>query len=242
MATIFNCILIFFAIIIIMITILFTYAACVLSADEEYRSLKELEQEEAYKMNLIPNKYNLIVAADENWCIGKNGGLLDHFAEDMKLFKAITKNKAVIMGDRTQDSLPKKYLPNRVNIVLSMTRNYNESEDNHNESPIYYINQISAIPTYIKLFNHTQIESHKYPSFNYLADGDVFIIGGGMVYRQFLENDLVDTIYLTQIHHKYDGDTFIPNLWDLGFKIIDRLIPTATNENGITYDILVLKK
>lgn len=193
-------------------------------------------------MNLIPNKYNLIVAADENWCIGKDGGLLDHFSEDMTMFRTITKNKAVIMGDRTQDSLPKKYLPNRVNIVLSKNKQHEDNVVQH-DSPIFYVNDISTIPLYIKLFNNVQMESKVYaPNFNYFTDGDVFVIGGGMVYRQFLENDLIDTVYLTQIHHKYDGDTFIPNLWDLDFKIIDRLIPTATNENGIKYDILVLKK
>lgn len=192
-------------------------------------------------MSFIPNKYNLIVAADENWCIGNNGGLLDHFAEDMKMFKTITKNKVVIMGDRTQDSLPKNYLPNRINIVLSKDR---QNDGNiSTESPVYYVSDISSIPLYIRLFNNVQMESHIYPpTFNYMTDGDVFVIGGGMVYRQFLENDLIDTVYLTKIHHKYNGDTFIPNLWDLGFKIIDKLIPTATNENGIQYDILVLKK
>ena len=44
-------------------------------------------------MNIIPNKYNMIVAADEDWCIGKDGNLLDHLSEDMKCFKSITKNK-----------------------------------------------------------------------------------------------------------------------------------------------------
>lgn len=196
-------------------------------------------------MSIINNKYNMIVAADNNWCIGKNGKLLDHFSEDMKYFKNITSNKVVIMGKKTQESLPNKYyLKNRINLVLTdndsdFKQGSNYLDDN---TALLYLRDIVYIPDLIKCINYNHIEHGKYSNFSYITDGDVFVIGGGQTYRQFLENDLIDTVYLTKINHVYDGDTFIPNLWDLGFKIIDKLIPTATNENGISYDILVLKK
>ena len=62
-----------------------------------------------------------IVAVDNNWGIGYNGELLERIPEDMKYFKELTQNKPIIMGRKTWDSLPKKPLPNRINIII--TRN-----------------------------------------------------------------------------------------------------------------------
>ena len=65
---------------------------------------------------------NIIASADNNWGIGKNNDLLDHFKEDMKFFKEKTTGNIVIMGRATLESLPNsKPLPNRENVVL--TRN-----------------------------------------------------------------------------------------------------------------------
>ena len=69
-----------------------------------------------------------IVAVDNNWGIGFNGDLLEHIPEDLKYFKELTSGGVVIMGRKTWDSLPKKPLPNRVNIVI--TSNPKEDEEN----------------------------------------------------------------------------------------------------------------
>ena len=60
-----------------------------------------------------------IVAVDDNWGIGFNGDLLEHIPEDLKHFKELTENNVVIMGRKTWDSLPKKPLPNRLNMVVT---------------------------------------------------------------------------------------------------------------------------
>ena len=63
---------------------------------------------------------NLIVAVDEKWGIGKDGGLLAHLPEDMKYFRETTSGRTVVMGRRTLESFPGgKPLKNRVNMVLS---------------------------------------------------------------------------------------------------------------------------
>ena len=68
---------------------------------------------------------NLIAAADENWAIGKDGGLLAHLPGDMKFFRETTKEKVVVMGRKTLESFPgKKPLKNRVNIVLTRNTDY----------------------------------------------------------------------------------------------------------------------
>jgi dihydrofolate reductase len=61
----------------------------------------------------------LILAAAENGVIGKDGALPWRIPEDMKRFKALTFGKTVVMGRKTWDSLPKKPLPGRRNIVAT---------------------------------------------------------------------------------------------------------------------------
>ena len=60
-----------------------------------------------------------IVAVDENWGIGFNGELLEKIPEDIKYFKETTAGHVVVMGSKTWDSLPKKPLPERTNIIIS---------------------------------------------------------------------------------------------------------------------------
>ena len=63
---------------------------------------------------------NLILAADKNWALGNEGGLLCHIPGDLKYFKEKTTGKTVVMGRGTLESLPNgRGLPNRHNIVLS---------------------------------------------------------------------------------------------------------------------------
>ena len=194
----------------------------------------------------MQNKYNLIVAADENWCIGNKGKLLDTFPDDMRFFRYMTSTNCVVMGDNTQRSLPNKYLKNRLNIVLckdesSIIENIIKPED-MNTTNICYIHDIPSVATAIDTFNQMQKNHMVYENLAHIRSENVFIIGGGQVYRQFLLNDLIDGVYLTKIHHKYDGDTFIPNLYDLGFKDYITLFENLTNPSGIKYDIIYLKK
>jgi dihydrofolate reductase len=69
-----------------------------------------------------------IVAVDKNWGIGFNNDLLEHIPEDLKRFKELTTGNTVIMGRKTWDSLPKKPLPDRLNIII--TSNPKENEEN----------------------------------------------------------------------------------------------------------------
>jgi dihydrofolate reductase len=64
-----------------------------------------------------------IVAVNNDWGIGYNGDLLEHIPEDLKYFKALTTGNTVVMGLNTWDSLPKKPLPNRTNMVISYDTN-----------------------------------------------------------------------------------------------------------------------
>jgi dihydrofolate reductase len=64
-------------------------------------------------------KISLVVAVSRNGVIGRDGGLPWHISSDLKRFKEITMGKPIIMGRKTWESLPKRPLPGRRNIVLT---------------------------------------------------------------------------------------------------------------------------
>ena len=136
-------------------------------------------------------KVSLIVAVSQNGMIGKDNDLIWHLPKDMKFFKDTTLGHHVIMGRKNFESIPHKFrpLPNRTNIVITRQSDY-KAEDS------IVVNSVE--------------ESLKVAKSN--GENEAFIIGGGQIYKLALEEDLVDRIYLTRIHHSFGGDTFFPEL------------------------------
>lgn len=129
---------------------------------------------------------NIIVAISENNAIGKAGDLLCHMPDDLRHFKQLTTGCTVVMGERTFFSLPRHPLPNRRNIVLSDNPNFTFTDT----AVAHSIDDVKSLIS---------------------NDEQVFIIGGGMVYRQFLP--IADRLYITHIHHIWDdADTFFPEI------------------------------
>lgn len=127
-----------------------------------------------------------IVAVNNDWGIGYNGDLLEHIPEDLKYFKTLTTGHIIVMGSKTWDSLPKKPLPDRLNIVIT----HNER---HFDEMTAFIDLNEAI---IRLKT---------------ADDECFIIGGGSIYKQLLP--LCDRVYVTKIYKSHEQvDTYFPNL------------------------------
>lgn len=130
---------------------------------------------------------DLIVAVDENWGIGKNNDLLISIPEDMKFFRNTTKNSIIIMGRKTLESFPNgKPLKNRENLVLTKGIINEDVKTFHN---------IEDVLTYVK------------------NKENVFIIGGGSIYKQFLP--YCEKAYITKLKHNFNADTFFPNLDEL---------------------------
>lgn len=129
-----------------------------------------------------------IVAVDKDFGIGYQGQLLEHIPEDMKFFKDKTLYNTVIMGRKTYDSLPKKPLPNRINIVIS--NKYSGC-----------IDEYTIFMTYEEC--KLRIESGQIQ--------EAFIIGGESIYQQFLP--YCNIIYLTYLDICHTNiDTFFPNI------------------------------
>ena len=135
-----------------------------------------------------------IVAVDENWGIGYNGDLLEHIPEDLKYFKALTTGNIVIMGRKTWDSLPRKPLPNRLNVVIT-------SQTNPNGCDLINGEWIKLSMDNIKFqLEYNNQEYDKY-----------FIIGGGQIYKELLP--FCERVYVTKIYKSHENvDTYFPNL------------------------------
>jgi dihydrofolate reductase len=92
------------------------------------------------------NNFEMIVATDAEWCIGKSNIIPWHLPEDLKYFKELTLNQIVIMGRHTFESLPNGPLKHRLNIVIS-----SQTELNYNNTNVIVtnMNNVFNIITYI---------------------------------------------------------------------------------------------
>ena len=128
-----------------------------------------------------------VVAASRNSVIGRGGKLPWHVVADLKLFKATTMGKPVIMGRKTWESLPRKPLPGRPNIVMTTTPGFAAQG----------AMAAASVAQALELADAHQPE-------------EICVIGGGEIYRLFW--DKVDRVYLTEIDLVTEGDTFLPVL------------------------------
>tara|TARA_B100000575_G_scaffold294531_1_gene311162 strand:- start:3729 stop:4208 length:480 start_codon:yes stop_codon:yes gene_type:complete len=128
-------------------------------------------------------KIIIIAAHDPNLVIGNEGSLPWHFSEDMKHFKQTTSGFPILMGRGVFEELGSKPLQHRQNIVLSTTKNY----DN-----------VACYSTLEQAIEAIKLEE---PS-------KLFIIGGGVVYRQTMK--IAHEMIITLVHKEYKGDTFFP--------------------------------
>lgn len=157
-------------------------------------------------------KMNLIVIADQNWAIGRDGGLLVHLPGDLKYYRQKTIGKTIVVGRKTLESFPGgKPLPDRTNIVMTGDETYAAE---------------GCIICHSKEDVLERLRACKRE--------DVFIAGGAEVYRQFM--DLCDTFYVTKIHAAFEADRFFPNLDEAGYRITWE--GPIQEEKGISYQFL----
>jgi len=126
---------------------------------------------------------SIIAAIAEDYGIGNKNDLLWHIPEDLKRFKKLTLGQAVIMGKKTWESLPRKPLPGRKNIVIT-------------DDPLECID--CSITAYSIEDALSKCDKNE----------EIFIIGGGSIYRQFMP--LADRLYITHIHKSARADTWFP--------------------------------
>lgn len=151
-----------------------------------------------------------IVAVEKNQGIGFEGQMpWPHLKGDMSWFKNTTSNGVVIMGRKTWESIGSKKLPNRINIVLS--KNKIEGCDLSLTVPDSCLDVAKVL----------------YPK------KEIFIIGGGNVYKHFM--NIIDRFYITEINESYQCDTF----FDLNYvqNNFTKVIEHATFTEPVNYKI-----
>lgn len=162
-----------------------------------------------------------IVCTDENFGIGCQGKLLDTIPEDMKFFKETTTNKIIIMGRKTYDSLPKKPLPNRTNIIITTKAKKNPKIQNDKTI-------LSNMDSIINWLGKEEVINN---------NNGIFIIGGGTIYKKLLP--YCERIYITKILHAYDNvDTYFPNI-DIMWEWILTSESEIKEYNGVKYKFCI---
>jgi dihydrofolate reductase len=158
---------------------------------------------------------SIIVAVSDDYGIGKDNDLLWHIPEDMRRFRKLTMGKTIIMGKRTWESLPKKPLPGRNNIVIT---------DIPGECIDCSVTAYSIEDALSKC----------------RSEEEVFVIGGGSVYRQFMP--IADRLYITHVHKKAPADIYFPKIDKRRWRIIEKEEYISEDDKKIPYSYVIYEK
>jgi dihydrofolate reductase len=155
---------------------------------------------------------SIIVAIAEDNGIGYMNDLLWHLPEDLKRFKKLTLGKTVVMGKKTWESLPKRPLQGRKNVIITDDRND------------VFENSVAAFSI------EDAISKCQ-------GDEEVFIIGGGSIYRQFMNH--ADRLYITHIHKKAPADIYFPVINPEIWKPVEKEEHTKEGVNPVPYTYVI---
>lgn len=159
-------------------------------------------------------RISAIFAMSENRVIGKNNQLPWHLPADLKHFKQITMGNPILMGRKTYESIGKP-LPGRCNIVITRDTNY--------QAPgCVVVNSVESALAAVK------------------DNDEIFIIGGALLYQETLP--LTQRLYMTLIHHSFDGDTFFPALNENEWQEVERTDHPADENNKYSYSFVTLDR
>lgn len=144
----------------------------------------------------------LLAACNKKMVIGDKGKIPWHCPEDMKFFKKLTMGQVVLMGRKTWESLPKKPLPGRLNIVVS-------KQDFEPQENVRFVKTVKAGLEEAKIAHPT---------------GKVFVIGGSQIYTHVLLHHLVDEMIISRIADDSRGDTEFPIIGGEWYAPLDHLV------------------
>lgn len=163
-----------------------------------------------------PALLSAILAMDENRLIGKNNQLPWHLPADLKHFKTLTLGKPILMGRKTYESIGKP-LPKRINIVMTRDENF-------------------TAPGCIVV--HSIQDALQFAAAEQAPE--IVVIGGAHIYQQLLP--FTQRIYMTIVHHQFEGDTYFPELDRQAWKEIECSHHAADAENHYAYSFLTLER
>ncbi len=162
-------------------------------------------------------EFTIIAATDADRGIGIDGDLPWHLPRDMAYFKATTlgssdKQNALIMGRKTWESIPARFQPlaGRLNVVLTRRADYSLPEG---------VLKANSLEAALELVAETNV-------------GEVFVIGGGQIYREAIEEPNCTRLLLTEVQDTFPCDTFFPSVGS-DYAVTHRSEPMV--EAGVSY-------
>lgn len=157
------------------------------------------------------NKPNLsiIAAVAQNGAIGKDNDLLWHLGGDLKRFKQLTTGHTVVMGRRTWESLPKRPLPGRTNIVMTTNPGFAA------EGAMV----VHSVPALFKALKG--------------SDDEVFVMGGAAIYTLLMP--FTRRLYITRVYRDYEADVFFPTIDLSEFTLVKLGEPMVDEPSGLDY-------
>jgi dihydrofolate reductase len=158
----------------------------------------------------------LVVAADAEGGIGRDGGLPWRLPADLRFFKRVTMGRPLVMGRKTHESIGRS-LPGRLNVVVTRDPGYRP-----------YPGAVTAATLDAALARAAQAA----------AGGPVMVIGGTEIFRAALGR--ADRIYLTRVHGRFDADTVLPPLDPAQWREVRREDHAADAENPHPYSFCEL--
>lgn len=158
---------------------------------------------------------SIIAAMSKNHVIGKNNKLPWYLPADLRHFKKITTAKPIIMGRKTFESIGKKPLPERKNIIITRDENY-QAEG---------CTVTNSLNDAIKAAGNTT---------------EIMIVGGSQIYKQALE--VADRMYITIIDEKFEGDAFFPEWDEQAWQEISREDFSADEKNRYDFSFVTFEK
>jgi dihydrofolate reductase len=165
------------------------------------------------------------VARARNGVIGRDGALPWRLASDLKLFKALTLGKPVIMGRKTWESLPRRPLPGRMNIVLTKDGSYVE------------LGKAKGALVCDRFDEAVQIAREQAAE-----DGaeEVCVIGGAALFAMTLPR--ARRIYLTEVDAEVEGDVTLPPIDETAWREVRREVHPAGPEDDHAFTCRVLER
>ncbi|MDT7832361.1 dihydrofolate reductase [Flavobacteriaceae bacterium S356] len=148
--------------------------------------------------------------------LGKDNDLIWYLPADLKRFKKVTIGNYIVMGRNTYESIGKP-LPNRTTVIITRNKSYTQ------EGCIV----AHSIEEALEISKEQQ---------------HVFIIGGAEIYKQCLQNDLVDRLDITRVHEQFEADVFFPEIDSKKWEIISREDHEADEKNKFDYSFISYQK
>jgi dihydrofolate reductase len=161
---------------------------------------------------------SLIAAIGKNNQLGLNNRLPWSLKDDLKNFKKLTLNHAVLMGRKTFESMGKP-LPQRTNIVITRKNNLemgNACVCGSVEKGVEFAESIQ--------------------------EKELFVIGGGEIYKYCLDNNMVDRIYLTVVDYGGMADVFFPEINMIEWEIKETKSFQKNDDNEFDFEFRVIER